>query len=301
MLLFSDWDETISAHDTLSLIAPQPEELSPGATTFEDLSKAYSNDAQVHNSQHGPAHDLEGQMRFLESLDEVELKSQSRIEQSGLFRGFDLQAMEQRAASQVEFRDGWTEVAKWLQEQSKKVQMHVISVGWSARFIAKALASEKGGSYTPAGICANEVELDASSGKGTGRLTKSRDCTEAGRSGIRVAQDKQREMHRLIRSLDPEAKQVVVYCGDSNTDLGALLEADVGLIFGDASSLLATLERIGLGHVVVQGEKWAAAGGQVGKRRIQEKKKVLIHVRDWTRAQSILEKLLDEEQVRAAR
>lgn len=265
MLLLTDWDETVSAHDTLALIAPPD-----GATSFAQLSEAYMRDLDAHTARHAKGSTLEERARYLASLDEVELASQSRVEASGLFRGFDPAAMDERARRHVVFRRGWSEAAQWA---GAHTSLHVISVGWSARFIAAALSTEQGGRCRPRSICANEIELDTA-GRGTGRLTKSRDCSPEGRSGIRVAQDKVRELRRICQA---HSHDVVVYCGDSNTDLLAMCEADVALLFGEADSLRKTLAEMGMA-VLAPGD--ALPGGRA-----------FVHVRDWATALPILQDL----------
>lgn len=296
IVLFCDWDETITAHDTLALIAP-PDGVHPGPP-FASYGKAYMDDMAEHDrrwaddrAKHAQAATTESrpssqvvrlsvQQAYLASFDIVELASQQRIEQGALFKGCDMEAIEARARQHVQWRDGWAEFAQqWLVGSApssssssvaarpngahrRRIKAHIISVGWSARFIAAGLRD----SCTPASICANEVDVDAATGRGTGKLTKSRDAVaaaaagsaaavspavapaEVGRCGIRVAQHKVREMRRILAAL-PHARQnpLVVYAGDSPTDLEALLEADVGLVLGGKESLRKVLvDEIGM-------------------------------------------------------
>ncbi|KDN51982.1 hypothetical protein K437DRAFT_44668 [Tilletiaria anomala UBC 951] len=297
MLLFSDWDETISNSDTLSLIAPPWDmDTFPERTSFSALAEAYVRDLEEHNLQHEKGTTLGDQLNFLDSLDAVELKSQDRVEKSQLFKGWNPVAADERARKLVEFRQGWSEAAAFI-ESRDAIQLHIISVGWSGRFIQTALATPRGGSCTPHSICANEIELDCHGHLvGTGKLTKSKDASSTpGRSGIRVASDKQREMRRIRTQMDRAGKQICVYAGDSNTDLACLLEVDVGLIFGEAESLLATLERIGLGNCVNTPEEWLKRGGKLGKRDLHAREKVLVHVRNWQNALPILVQLYKKD------
>lgn len=339
---------------------------------------------------------LEDTLQYLASLDRVELVSQERVEQSGLFVDMPQAALDHRARTSVSFRQGWVEVAQWLrghlvdplpghqsqaqplsrdqgsvvvkdQEQDQgegqlqdtdhgtsqgpttkqDIQLFIVSVGWSARFISLALASPRGGSIHPTGVVANEVEMqpthrDPFSSQeatttpstnpstitiaspewaGTGRLTKSltplgtlsdnepsagdseavspasrclrrgetgsvsdpkleprhpsMDPIRApglpGRSGVRIASDKRREMERILARARPRAipssihirshphgrndvhdleglpskQDICVYMGDSTTDLEALLFVDVGIILGpEGSSLLKLLDQL---------------------------------------------------------
>lgn len=284
MLVFTDWDETISSHDTLAAISPEDcVDAEGNVVTFTALGKAYTADMEAHTRLRASPTTLEAQLEFLDSLDAVELKSQARIEAVGLFKGFDPIAMEERARKEVSFRNGWPQAASWLSAQSN-LETHFISVGWSGRFIWAALDTDAGGHFRPDSICANEIELD-SAGRGTGKLTKSNDAGAS--QGIRVASDKLREMQRI----DPHARAVRVYAGDSTTDLVCLLSVHVGLILGEAGTLLATIERIGFADKVLTPKQWHENGKPLGDPSLHSGKKVLVHVRDWEQALPILQEL----------
>jgi hypothetical protein len=284
--LFFDWDETISSHDTLAQIAP-PEGTHPGAP-FLSYSEAYMADLASHKSQHESLDkqiSIVAQLEFLQSLDEVELNSQKRIEQGGLFIGFDQVAMEERGRSQVRLRSGFKEMM--AREHIRSLEHHIISVGWSARFISAALK----GSTSPASICANEIEIDQRTGIGTGRLTKSNDAgASEGRYGIRIAQHKVREMKRILAAKE-RGEVLTVFAGDSGTDFAALLEADVGLILGENKSLRDTLTRLGLdSHLSKSVEEWKE------RRRTSKEpsKPDLVFVGDWFKGTEVIEALLGE-------
>lgn len=273
--MFIDFDETITEKDTLSLIAP-PDGDHPGPP-FAHYSRAYMDDLRAHDEKYDDKkrQTIEKQLRYLQSLDDVELVSQKRIEEGGLFVGFDPAKMEKRA-KKVSLRVGWREAMATPEMQS--IEKHIISVGWSARFIESALDR----STKPTSICANEIEIDADTGLGTGRLTKSRDSgTDEGRYGIRIAQDKTREMKRILKGR--EGRVLTVFAGDSNTDLPSLLESDIGLILGDNKGIRETIERLGLGaELSYSVEEWKQ------KRR---SKPSLVAVGDWYEAAKIISEL----------
>jgi hypothetical protein len=284
LVLLFDWDDTISSHDTLSLIAP-PEGTHPGPP-FSTYLEAYLDDLRTHEANYsagpiGTITTMEEQLKFLESLDTVELKSQERIESGGLFMGFDPIAMENRGRENVKLRRGWEEISQ--SSSFTGLELHIISVGWSARFIQASLRD----TVIPTSICANEVEIDSKTGKGTGRLTKSNDVgNSAGRFGMRIAQHKMREMKRLLQGR--EDKVLKVFAGDSNTDLPCMLEADVGLILGDSKSLRDTITRLGLTSNLSQSvEEWK----QKRKSRGAAPKPDLIFVGDWFMGLEVIETL----------
>lgn len=323
-MLFLDWDETISAHDTLALIAP-PDGQHPGVpfgeygkAYMEDLAKhertwryegkeddATSRDATIAVPRPSLGADWRRQWAFLGSLDEVELASQRRIEEGGLFCHFDPLAMEKRAVEQVELRTGWEGFARQTLAEDG-VEYHIISVGWSARFIAAALRRTPV-SPPPRSICANEVEIDPNTGRGTGRLTKSRDAKTAemalgegratehvGRSGIRTGQHKIREMRRIRATLATSTSLphdlITVYVGDSTTDLPCLLEAGIGIVMGGKQSLRRTIDELGLDKYLQTSLQDAKPliGRRVSSQTSQDTP-FLITVADWDGAQTVLD------------
>lgn len=246
------------------------------------------SDLTSHKSQHerpDQQDTIAAQLEFSQSLDEVELKSQKRIEEGGLFVDFDPVAMEERGRSQVILRSGFREMM--ARDHIRNLEHHIISVGWSARFIKAALKD----STSPTSICANEIEIDERTGKGTGRLTKSDDTgASEGHYGIRIAQHKVREMRRILASKE-RGEVMTVFAGDSGTDFAALLEADVGLILGDNKYLRGTLTRLGLdSHLSQSAEEWKDKRGTAK----QASKPDLVFVGDWFKGVEIIETLLGE-------
>lgn len=303
IILFIDWDETITSHDTLSLIAP-PDEKHKGRP-FSEYGKAYVEDLKQHEktwqydeNAHGKDEEItiprqhcnlgEGwkqQWAYQCSLDTIELASQKRIEEGGLFRDADPKELEHRAIDHVQFRKGWSNIknsgpnipafgqsrtrqhwGSWLVPSDGKDRddsddrgmrlywhYHIISVGWSARFISAALRNALNNRKMPTSICANEIELDPNSGLGTGTLTKSYDAQKLanasfrlGEGGIRTGQHKVREMRRILETYPIDLNPITIYVGDSTTDLGCLLEAHIGFMIGQNSSLYNTIIKAGL-------------------------------------------------------
>lgn len=306
LVLASDWDETITAADTLALIAPADQ-----AALFAQLSDAYIADLANVNVPPPPlpspptapadaahcdavaARALDELLAHLEALDAVELRSQARVEASGLFAGLPHTALDARARD-VTFRAGWPAVAAWLEAHVDCVAFHVISVGWSAHLIARALALPRIGAIAPTSITANEVEMRRDADglcRGTGRLTKAR-SEPAGRSGVRVAADKRRALDALLPPPPPpprapgpgptrnqtqsqgqypgpnqapdQGHAISVYAGDSLTDIEALLRVDVGLLLGRATRLARTLTALFPGCVYTPAQ-WADAGAPLSR------------------------------------
>jgi len=92
-----------------------------------------------------------------------------------------------------------------------------------------------------------------------------------------------------------DGESVIVYVGDSSTDLAALLEADIGILMGNSSSTAKIARRWGIDIVPLQERKahgfGSGANGDVGS---MQKKKVLWQVDSWSEIDGMLIEL-DEE------
>src|SRR5438045_3480704 len=87
LCIFLDWDETITNHDTLSLIAPpDPSDLN-GPPPLSYFSEYYSTLIATHQKEFGARDTLERQLDYLSSLTPVEKASVKKIEEKGLFKG----------------------------------------------------------------------------------------------------------------------------------------------------------------------------------------------------------------------
>lgn len=296
MLLLFDWDETISAQDTLSLIAP-PEGRQHRGPAFSHYTESYLSDLSRHDDSFGARDTLARQTDYLASIDAVERASVARVEEGGLFDGVTATEIEERARS-VRFRTGWEQVAEYLRDREGQgsgsgVESHIISVGWSARFIRAALAQPPSSlpPSIPRSVHANEVEMDTA-GKGTGRLTKSitepdraQGQSPEGHGGIRTGIHKREEMRAIVRDyLQRGGTGKTVYVGDSNTDLPCLLEADVGLLIGGSESARKTCERVGV--VVLEGGQGGEGDDAAGQQRHR-----IRAVKDWYEALEVIKAL----------
>ncbi|KAL9937161.1 hypothetical protein V8E36_003570 [Tilletia maclaganii] len=263
--LFVDWDETITAHDTLALIPP------PNTTPplFSELGKAYMDDLETFKvefeSRPAPSHeaiaksynlpvpavgisdDLWDQLAHLDALDQVELASVRRTEESGIFVGWDPEQARRRACSSdlVQLRRGWSDIVAWLVRENRSarvVELHIISVSWSSTFIRAGLESHPASRLAPSTglpttLNANDPTLRPD-GRGAGTLTKSitvqnddSDDTHGRRlTGIRTGKHKL----EVLRSLSLSSEDTItIYIGDSSTDLPCLLHAHIGILIGN--------------------------------------------------------------------
>ncbi|KAH0363284.1 hypothetical protein KCU65_g7501, partial [Aureobasidium melanogenum] len=273
--LILDWDGTLTRKDTLSLVgsiayhANSSRSLPP----WSDFVNGYMNDYTEHTSRYEPASSarttIDQERQWLASLTPIENKSVQRVESSRIFKGVKASHVDQIAASSIEngdlqLRDDWHSLFQTLLSgPSDKIS--ILSVNWSARFIRQSLLaasskltspeSEANSFVTNMNIKANEISNLESAEGSDGRLSK--DST----TGIRTSADKlshlplrcrrKLEMCAPTRGLEEQQDDLVVYIGDSATDLEALLAADMGICIRDdpmgssQRELAETLHRIG--------------------------------------------------------
>jgi 2-hydroxy-3-keto-5-methylthiopentenyl-1-phosphate phosphatase len=134
--IFTDWDETITSRDTLSLIAPP--DGSTGAPPFRSFGEYYMTLMNDFEKKFGPRNTLERQLEFLDQLKVVEKQSVKNVERRGLFKGVTREELCLRAKG-VPFREGWKEFVETVQRSEHAKIVAVVSVNWSVVFIECAL------------------------------------------------------------------------------------------------------------------------------------------------------------------
>lgn len=227
-----DWDETITEADTMSILSQATND--PGR--WPEFVDAYMADLERHERDYGERRTLDDQFGFLGSLGPIETASVRRIEAAGVFQGVTHENL-QKAASSVRIRDGFE---RFCQRLGPNVCKEILSVNWSTEFIRFGLPQATAPETWK--ITANALSFDEQ-GKGTGSVSKDK------QNGIRTAMDKLKYFKHRMSQLHENTDDLVVYIGDSNTDLPCLLEADIGIIFGNNKSLAATCEKYSIGVV----------------------------------------------------
>ncbi|KAI4721937.1 hypothetical protein E4T48_01810 [Aureobasidium sp. EXF-10727] len=275
--LILDWDGTLTRKDTLSLVGSiaYHANASKSLPPWSDFVNGYLNDYSKHTSLYEPVAaartTLDQERQWLASLAPIENKSVQRVESSGIFAGVKSSHIDHIAASSIkngdlQLRSNWISLFDTVLS-SPSNSVSILSVNWSARFIRQSLLSACSTLASPESkslhsyietmdINANEISnLDHATGS-DGKLSK--DST----TGIRTSADKLcRLPSRCQQNLDKCAsrrgiaepdQEIVVYIGDSATDLEALLAADVGICIRDEPmgssqrELSETLQRIGM-------------------------------------------------------
>ncbi|KAK7204685.1 hypothetical protein BZA70DRAFT_180267 [Myxozyma melibiosi] len=249
-IVLTDFDETITESDTLSLVAAAAYDANPIPEPWSDFGAAYMADyasfMKTYRASQPTPDTVSSELAMQAKLDAIERRSVERVERSGLFKGVTRQHLAKQA-EQARVRAGVPQVLRAWKKCSAVIGIGVISVNWSAWFIEQVLRESCGVSAkTAAGVGdwdaadvvvhANEIEMDEL-GRGTGKLQASAS------SGLRSGPHKE-SLLKKIASLNPDAN--IIYLGDSTTDLAPLLSADLGIIVGNKSSLREVCTKIGV-------------------------------------------------------
>ncbi|CAD0110256.1 unnamed protein product [Aureobasidium uvarum] len=271
--LILDWDGTLTRKDTLSLVGSIAyyANTSKSLPPWSDFVNGYMNDYNQHVSHYEPITSarttLDQERQWLASLTPIENKSVQRVESSGMFKNVKSGHVDHIAASSIkngdlQLRSNWNALFDTVLSSPSNA-VSILSVNWSARFIRQSLLSASSTleskslhSYIKTmDINANEISnLDDAAGS-DGTLSKDSS------TGIRTSADKlchlparcQQKLDQCAtRDVMSREQEIVVYIGDSATDLEALLAADVGVCIRDEPmgssqrELSETLHRIGV-------------------------------------------------------
>jgi len=264
-----------SEHGSMAIENEHVEHSLPPWSAF---GKAYMEDFANHEASYKPRREnrtaLEQERYWLKSLEEVEVQSAKRVQEAGLFRGVTRTDISEAASNAVkdgklQLRHGWSELFSryipWSSQTSTPNQISILSVNWSAHFIRSAMLAaarspQSGLSMADQArvedyvenhmiIHANEIYENEKPDGSKGQLIRGLG------QDVRISADKlSRLPTRCIKNLDTgsedlhtDGEALVVYFGDSTTDLECLLAADVGFCVAESASELAeTTQRLGL-------------------------------------------------------
>ncbi|KAL8853386.1 MAG: hypothetical protein Q9221_001702 [Calogaya cf. arnoldii] len=267
--LILDFDGTLTTASTLPLIYDIGHRLNPSCPSWQSISQAYIDDYRdLKSAQIIKPSTLLQELSWLESLRAIEHRSIARVEATKVFRGVTKEIIHSAADKavrdrEIELRPGWEKLVGKVMEGHGKVG--VVSVGWSADFIKGCMEAsvqrvaaagqdgnlEKGVDVASIDVRANNV-LGGDEGK-MDRYWKGASVDD--RSRILTAADKLRVMTDVVDTEHIDgSRPLVVYVGDSTTDLECFLHADVGICFGgepatmtgEQRDLEETLNRVGI-------------------------------------------------------
>jgi hypothetical protein len=274
--LLLDWDGTLTRKDTLSLVGSIAYHANPDKSLppWSHFVNGWMTDYTEHTTRYEPITSarttLDQERQWLASLVSIENKSVHRVESSGIFKHVKTSHVDHISASSVksgdlQLRSHWNSLLyTLLSNPSNKIS--ILSVNWSARFIRQSLLSATSNLTFPENeilrsyvqtmdINANEISNLEHPDGSNGKLSKDSS------TGIRTSADKllrlpircQQKLDEPVSTKCPaeQEDEIVVYIGDSATDLEALLAADVGICIRDdpmgnsQQELSDTLQRIG--------------------------------------------------------
>lgn len=233
---------------------------------------SYMRDYNDHVGQAPMRTTLEEEMEFQKSLRKVERASIDRVEGEGVFEGIKLETLIKTAAENRGdiMRKGWEKV---VDKVSRRGKVAIVSVNWSRSWIRKCLEGSDVGKID---VFSNEF------------LVNSQDITTGGLDrwfgdkdgGIWTGWDKLRVMRNIVeKNSGAGEKGLAVYVGDSTSDLLCLLEADVGIFFGE--KLDKSCDKLGI--EIREG----LTKGYVGKSGVS----CLIRVEQWREIEEWVEGL----------
>ncbi|KAL9041278.1 MAG: hypothetical protein Q9180_001390 [Flavoplaca navasiana] len=256
--LVLDFDGTLTTSSTLSLIYDIGHRLNPSCPSWQSISQAYIDDSNrmETTSMVKPTTLLQALQR-LESLRAIEYRSIARVEATKVFRGVTKEILHAAAEKMVrdaelEMRDGWQKLVGMVMKGEGKVG--VVSVGWSGVFIRSCLhasldrvrAAERDSDlHNRVNLPLIDVRANNILGGDEGKMDRYwRAATSDDKSQILTAEDKLRVMKDIVGMDDLEgSRPLVVYVGDSTTDLECLLHADVGICLRDEAASMTWEQR----------------------------------------------------------
>ncbi|KAK8083522.1 HAD-like domain-containing protein [Apiospora saccharicola] len=256
MSIFLDFDGTITVQDTIGEVANfalrvRADEGQDLARAWDGVVRSYLDDYRGHvegyRVEEARRRGVDDEVAFLRDMKSVELQSLVRIHECGVFRDIAPERFYEAGRRAVEV-DGTVKLRPGFREfvQARVAEgwrLWVVSVNWSAAFIAGALGCPE------VTVIANTVRSDGSI-SGPGILNQQNGAGEQHRN-LTNSCDKLAVVEAILKQQAEEFSlqqgKPSLYFGDSITDLECLLRADRGVVISDKedSTLLQTLGRIG--------------------------------------------------------
>ncbi|CAG8448542.1 6658_t:CDS:2 [Ambispora gerdemannii] len=260
-LLVSDFDETITQNDTLSvLIAICPrmsddcrKDCPPPWSYFVEL---YFKERAEHIKRWGETNSertLEDFYKLLKSLENVEERSMKRVEDFKCLVGVRSEELREQG-KKIKKQPGAVDVIERYLVKNKPGSFYVISTNWSHDMLFGCLQEIDG--IDEKIIISNDFvfEENCSTGKFKRKVLTALDKLE------------------IFKQLTVPRDKISVYVGDSETDLPCMLAADIGIIMGNNVSLAQSCKKYGI--EIIEGLQSAYPKNSISKKR-------LFRVKDW--------------------
>ncbi|KAJ6803455.1 bifunctional TH2 protein, mitochondrial-like [Iris pallida] len=178
--------------------------------------------------------DYDGLYKSLEVLSSFEKHANSRVVESGMLRGLNLDDIK-RAGGRLKFRDGCSNFFQNIikKKETMSVEFHVLSYCWCADLIRSAFSAV--GCLNELAIHSNEFNFE--------------DSVSTGEIVIKMESPLNKVEAFMNIVNEQSSEKMSVYIGDSVGDLLCLLKADVGIVVGSSESLRKVGKQFGVSFV----------------------------------------------------
>ncbi|CAO3588102.1 unnamed protein product [Absidia cylindrospora] len=257
-LVFVDFDETITVKDTIGLLGQTGVEAQgsriPWSYFVESYLEDYNREKQRQEQQPCPHSAsmtvLQQHVASMDSFRGVEKASLDRISASGVLGGLTRQQWQQEGATRVPLRPS---AQSTLLNQVTPDRLYIVSLNWCKDWIRGALLSRRETAdsqtscYSDYGLdddhlLCNDLTYDPTTQISTGFIQPT----------ILNTSDKSRYIQSILQghnhkeTLHDSPTPSSIYIGDSVGDLLPLVECNIGIIIGNNSRLLETLQQAGI-------------------------------------------------------
>ncbi|KAF5725770.1 hypothetical protein HS088_TW23G00499 [Tripterygium wilfordii] len=256
LLIFSDFDLTCTVVDSSAILAeiaivtaPKSDQARPESqltrmsstelrNTWGLLSGQYTEEYEQCIESIMPSEKVEFNYESLrgalEQLSEFEKRANSRVIESGVLKGLNLEDIK-RAGERLVLQDGCTGFfRKIVNSESLNANVHILSYCWCGDLIRSAFSA---GSVNALNVHANEFTFAESIS--TGEIT----------TKVESPIDKLQAFDTILKDYGEDRKNLMVYIGDSVGDLLCLLKADIGIVIGSSSSLRRVGSQFGVSFI----------------------------------------------------
>lgn len=257
LMVFSDFDLTCTVVDSSAILAeiaivraPKSDQMQtqnqiarmPSAdlrNTWGLLSRQYTEEYEqciesILLAEKAEKLNYEGLRKALEQLSEFEKKANTRVIESGVLKGLNLEDIK-RAGERLNLQDGCIGFFQSItKNENISANVHVLSYCWCDDLIKSAFSS---GDLHTLHVHANEFSYEESIS--TGEIVRK----------VESPIDKVQAFGNILQNCGSDRKNLIVYIGDSVGDLLCLLEADIGIVIGSSSSLRRVGSHFGVSFV----------------------------------------------------
>lgn len=259
LVIFSDFDLTCTVVDSSAILAEiailshqkasqSGSDNALDRTKSADLRSSWNMLSNQYTEEHeqciegllppeeAKSVDYDQLYKGLEVLSEFERQANSRVIDSGVLRGMNLDDI-RKAGERLILQDGCRNFFQKIGETREKLNLdiHILSYCWCAELIRSAFSSV--GCLDGLNIHSNEFAFEGS--VSTGQINRK----------MESPLDKVNKFKSIKSEVDSTTSSLSVYIGDSVGDLLCLLEADIGIVVGSSTTLRSVGKQFGVSFV----------------------------------------------------